>query len=385
MKPYLILLSILILVGCKQKPKSNKDTLINNTIYEEQAEIDSSLIKKKQADSLSYLLSVKAEVNIKSLEIIEYKGIGEKAKKTVITLDSLIVREEPTAYNSSNSLLYQKSDPYLLTVLSSVIQNKFSENIDFSEEPGYYSNAGGSFVRVKVSFKNDLKTELTFENCKTKTLKKAVRILNKELPKDHRIILPLKTIVDLTLPPDSLKTWKKLKAVAKYNNKSGFKISDFDRSELIRLDSTIFGKKIHETYWLKSSYIIAVKPNIGAFYPCVIYGQQWDCDELSNFLAVCMLDSLLTQKGDFKFIAANWSDFDGDGYYSSVISDSVIKTTTSYSFENLDEEFARVDGLKSYETVEKILMTGDGKITSIKKDSMNMKYFDVENKERILQ
>lgn len=365
-----------MLVGCKNESGKNTNNDERGLNYSENIGVDSTLIKKRQIDSLANLMSVKSNLRIKSFEIIEYKKVPYAFKKIVVTLDSVSVIEKPSRLlDSLKGLVYKVSDPYLLASVSAIIENKFAESIDFCEEQSYYSESRPSFMRLNVDFKDGLKTKLSFENCKSKSLKEVVDIINGVLPKKHAIKLPVKTIVDLTLPPDSLKTWNKLKEVARYNDKTSFKLSEFDRSKLIRLDSTIFGKKIHETYALKSSYIIAVKPNIGVFYPCVIYGQQYDCGEITNFIAICTLDSLLEKRGAFEFIAGGWSDYEGDCYYSGEFSDSIVNISSSYSFENLNEEFARPDSLKSFEIAKKMLVRKNGDIVTVKKDTLNLKYF----------
>lgn len=177
----------------------------------------------------------------------------------------------------------------------------------------------------------------------------------------------------MKLPPDSVNTWDKLIDIAKYNNKSIFKLSSYSRNNLVRIDSTVFGKKIQETYHLKSSYIIAVKPKFGDFYPCVVYGQQYDCDDITNYIALFMIDSLLEKKGDFEIISGSWSDWEGSCNYFSELSDSIMTTSSSYSFE-CGEEMGREDGLNSFNTKEQFLINKNGEIISIQKDTLNKKY-----------
>jgi len=375
MRIYLLLLFALMLFSCKNGSKNETDKNSNSLIASEKSGIDSTLIKKRQADSLANLMSLRSKLKIKSFEIIEYGKFPGYSKKTLITLDSVFVIEKPIKNDSLKGIVYQASDPYLLASVSAVIESKFAENIVFCEEQSYYSESRGSFVRLNVDFKNGLKTNLSFENCKSKSLKEVVDVLNRVLPKENTIKLPLKTIVDLTMSPDSLKTWKKLKSIAKYNDKTSFTLSEFDRSKLVRLDSTVFGKKIHETYALKSSYILAVKPNIGEFYPCVVYGQQFDCGQVTNFIAICMLDSLLQKRGTFDMIAGEWSDFEGDCQYSSELSDSIINKNSSYSFDVSAEELRRDDNIKSFDIKEKLVINRKGEILTIEKDTLNVKYF----------
>ncbi|MEH0154767.1 hypothetical protein V6R21_11550 [Limibacter armeniacum] len=172
----------------------------------------------------------------------------------------------------------------------------------------------------------------------------------------------------------SLESWADLIKNAPENSKSEFYLKDFKIGNLICLDSTKFGEEIRRIYLLESSYLLSVKPNIGKFYPCIIYGQQYDCDQITNFLALTMIDSTFKSLGQIEFISGFGNDWEGSWDYRGIIRDSTLLIKRIDDVECLDEEGNPIEGYSHLEIDEKYKLNIDGSIQNISNDTINKKY-----------
>jgi hypothetical protein len=171
-----------------------------------------------------------------------------------------------------------------------------------------------------------------------------------------------------------IETWSDLKKHAHDNSINEFYLRDYNISNLICLDSTKFGDAIKEVYSLKSSYLISVKENIGKYYPCVIYGQQYDCDEISNFLALLLIDSTFTGQGQIEFISGFGDDMEEQWDYHGLVKDSLLIIKRTDDFECVDLEGNKINGISYLEIESKLILEDEGEIKQVAIDTIAKRY-----------
>ncbi len=168
---------------------------------------------------------------------------------------------------------------------------------------------------------------------------------------------------------NNLHTWNDLKKAALDNKLSSFRVQNFIHENLISIDTTVFGTKIRNVYALESTHIVSVKNNIGKFYPCVVLGTQYDSDKKSSFLAVFMIDSTFSSRGDVTFIAADGTAFNENWEYTGVIKDAVLQIDYEGKFEC--DELSEVSELRTKKQYE---FTSKGEINLIRIDTLVATY-----------
>ncbi len=343
----------MVLISCNQTNKNNEKTQV--------------VIKNVEKEITTPKIDVE---NLKNttprLTIMEYDQ-WEKLIETVITNDGLYRYEK----NWQNGELKKE----ILSIESQGLYERINEIFkkDFPRSQEYYEDWGGNtyFIHLKNIRTEMPNIEVSFKNCKSKELEQLISVVNKNLPESEFIQLKGKNVVENFVPADSIKTWNSLKSIAQYNSLSTFKIRDIDRNVITLLDSTKFGKKINKIYSLKSSYIIAVRENIGKYYPCIVLGEQYECDDIVKFLAVFMVDSTFNETGDFEFISGFGSDSEGEWDYFGTFKDSLLQIDRKSSFECYEND---TESISKLQVQEKFELNSNGQIEEIKTDTIETKY-----------
>lgn len=228
------------------------------------------------------------------------------------------------------------------------------------------TNAFGILLMFIALFANcNQNTGEGTDNGQVQYLKKA-----KQASIDTTPIQLVTSVKDNIKRPSAIKTWADLKLYAKQTDNITYRHQNIDKSILAQLDTTIFGKYIQKTYALKSSYLLSVRPPFGNYYPCVIFVEQYDCDQLTSFIAVFMIDSTFNNTGDFEFISGSWEDTESSGDFYGTFDDSLLQIDKSVVFECEEAD----NNLSNLETEQLFKLTTEGKIEEIRIDTSNIEF-----------
>jgi hypothetical protein len=295
------------------------------------------------------------------LTIVEYDQYSQ-AIETIIQSDS-IIRIEKNWQTDKPIKVERLSAPYILHRLTPLLSQNFKRSNNYYEE----REPNNHFVNLTIDTRLGDKIEVSFRNCRSKELGSLVEIINEFLPVGQQIKVTGSFITDNFIEQGSADSWKQLRLLTRSNSKN-FDLRSFDRNSLFRIDSTNLGKYINKEHGFKSSYIISIKSNRGKFFPCIIYGEQYESDDLYSFLALGMIDSTFSDSGDLEFISSFGSDF-GVNYESySILADSILNIL---SFNTYDcEEFP--EAISQLNLSEKFILTNAGKIKLLQRDTTNL-------------
>ncbi|MCI4670517.1 MAG: hypothetical protein MRZ79_20440 [Bacteroidia bacterium] len=300
-----------------------------------------------------------------SLTIIEYDQ-WNKLIETVITNEGIFRFLKNWQNGRTVKELYSIEIPNFFSQLDGILKTDFQRNHEFHEEA-----LGNSYiVRLKIKRGNNSAIDVSYINCKSKELENLISIINRQLPHEEKIQLKGNHVIDTFVPADSITNWLTLKATANYNDISSFNLRSIDKNSLVRIDSTIFGQIIYETHSLTSAYIVSVRESIGVYIPCVILVEQYESDQLMDFLALFLIDSTFSKIGDYTFISTNGSDYEEDWNYYATIKDSLLIIHSNSSFECLGED----EEIKSLKTKEFYHLTERGQIEEVKSDTTEIVY-----------
>jgi hypothetical protein len=353
MKHFNFLIFVVIaFISCNQPNKNKAVTRVVKEEIEQKSSTDKIDLKK--------LKNV-----VPRLVIIEYDQ-WKKSIETVITNDGLY-RYEKNWQNGElkKEILFIESQGFYEQI------NKILEK-DFCRNREYYEDLSGNtyFIHLKNYKTDSTNIIVSFKNCKSIELEHLISLINHKLPESEHIKLKGKNVVNNFVSADSINTWNSLKLIAKYNSLSTFKLINIDRNVIPLIDSTKFGKIINKAYSLKSSYIVAVKENIGKYYPCIVLVEKYECDDIVKSLALFMIDSTFNEIGDFEFISGYGSGPEGEWGYFGTFNDSVLKIFRKSSFECYDD----AESISMLKVQSQFVINEYGQIVEIKTDTIEMKY-----------
>ncbi len=352
MKHFTYLITIVVvLIGCNQTIKKK-----------EQSQVVKESIEKKLGTSQIHIENLK---NTTPRIIISEYEQWQKLIETVITNDSLYRYEKNWQSGDFKEEILSIESQGLYQQINEILKKDFPRNQEFYED----GSGNTYFIHLKNMRAELPNIEVSFKNCKSKELEQLISVINKKLPEIEHIKLKGKNIVDNFVPADSIETWSSLKSIAKYNSLTTFGLKNIDKNVLTLLDSTKFGKRISKTSSLKSSYIVAVRKNIGKYYPCIILGEQYECDGIVKFLAVFMVDSTFEEAGDFELISGNGFDSEGEWDYAGTFKDSLLQIDRKNSYECYENN---TEGISKLQVLEQFVLHPNGQIEEIKTDTIEI-------------
>ncbi len=295
------------------------------------------------------------------LKISEYDQYS-RLMETVVKHDS-IIRIEKNWQTGEPIKAGRLFVPFILHRLTPQLSQNFKRSNNYYED----REPSNRFVNLTIHTRSGDKIEISFRNCKSKELESLIETINEFLPVGQQIKVSGRFITDNFIPQRSADSWEELRLLARSNSNT-FDLRGFDKNSLFRIDSTKLGRQINKENGFKSSYIISIKNNRGKFFPCIIYGEQYESDDLYSFLALGMIDSTFSDSGDLEFISSFGSDF-GINYESySTLNDSLLHIL---SFNTYDcEEFP--EGISQLNLSEKFILTNEGKIKLHQRDTTNL-------------
>ena len=304
-----------------------------------------------------------------SLTLIEASS-WQSYYETKITHDSII----RTKWSWRGDSILEKRAFLLSEDILSILTDDLVKNFVSPKE--YYGNTLRKSVGVRLIKKDSSRVRVTFYNCYTKKLEEILSTINSVLPEEEKTRIIGSLVKDNLLDDNVTKNWKDIKEVAPFSEYDTFRLDNFDRNNLYRLDSTRLGKSIKEAYFLESSYLLAVRKNEGKYYPCIIYGRQYDSDELTYFLALLMIDSTFNSTGSFDFISGEGISNDGEWNYFTVFTDStfLINHKSIFPCEDMEGYPLGSDEVKYFEGIDEYKFQNNGSWELMKKDTITINF-----------
>jgi hypothetical protein len=168
--------------------------------------------------------------------------------------------------------------------------------------------------------------------------------------------------------------WDTIRAICPFNNTLKFHISDFNKTELTNIDSTTLFKYIQNIYRLKSVYPLRLLDLQHGWKGLVFFGEQYDSDEITDFLAFVTIDSNFRKKGELEFISGE-GDFMGETwqYYTEFSNDSTFKLTRLDQKRCEDELGNQMTGeISELEYEQTFKITKSGKLNRISSDTLRL-------------
>lgn len=170
--------------------------------------------------------------------------------------------------------------------------------------------------------------------------------------------------------------WDTLLKISPYQELGKFHIKDFHKEELINIDSSSVAQAIREVYSLKSVYPLRVFPHFDDLVSLVFFGEQYDADQITDFLAIATLNLESTQKGAVEFISGE-AEFMGESweYFTEFQSDRSFQVTQIYKNTCVDAMGDSIAGeISLLKYVQVFDINPQGEIVSVKKDTLAIEY-----------
>lgn len=282
--------------------------------------------------------------------------------ETIIRNDSIIKVEKNAKTGIAEKTILSIKVPGILTSLEPYLDRHFKRSNEFYG-PRYENN---KFTHIETLTRDSVKVHVSFRNSKTLGLDSVLNILNTHLPQSEGIVVLGEYIKDTFVSPDQISTWDQLMKAATYTSNE-FDIDEIDKNKYVRIDSTVFGKHLYKSLYIKSAYILAVEDKIGSYYPCIIFEEAYESDDVFSSVSLVMLDSALEEKVNHVTITSVWHDFNMK--YASVgeVDSTNIAVTSRETYDCKNKE----TDLKRLQLNEHYRLTELGQIQLVRVDTLD--------------
>ncbi len=170
--------------------------------------------------------------------------------------------------------------------------------------------------------------------------------------------------------------WDTLLKISTHQHLGNFHIKDFHKEELINIDSTSVAQAIREISSLKSVYPLRVFPHFDDLVSLVFFGEQYDADQITDFLAIATLNLESAKKGAVEALSAR-GEFMGESweYFAEFQSDRGFRVTRIDQNTCVDEMGdSRAGEISLLKYVQVFDINSHGEIVTIKNDTLAIEY-----------
>ncbi|MEM6801103.1 MAG: hypothetical protein AAF696_06840 [Bacteroidota bacterium] len=168
--------------------------------------------------------------------------------------------------------------------------------------------------------------------------------------------------------------WDTLRSICPAMDRHSFHISDIEKASLTNIDSSIVFGYIHSIYGLSAVYPLKLLELPNSWKALIFWGEQYDSDRLTDFLAIATIDSTFDKQGEVSPISTQGDDM-GESWesYSEFLNDTTFRLIKEERFdceEDIGNSMTGEISVLNYE--EMYFIKPSGKIKLIRSDTLKL-------------